>query len=111
MGRRIDLDVAAVLLDTYLFEVGPAASLEPLVRQARAWSYGRGEHVFSIGDPAICLHVVAEGRLKESMPTADGARWSSRSWRRAGPSESRACSRAGRPHRRPRGPGAVGRDR
>lgn len=72
MSSRSDLDVLPVLLDTYLFELVSPASLEALLPQAAADRYEREERVFTIGEPATHLHVVAEGRLKLSMPTPDG---------------------------------------
>lgn len=72
MSSRSDLDVLPVLLDTYLFELVSPASLEALLPQTAADRYEREEHVFTIGEPATHLHVVAEGRLKLSMPTPDG---------------------------------------
>ncbi len=72
MSSRSDVDVLPVLLDTYLFELVSPASLEALVPRAAARRYEREEHVFTIGEPATHLHIVAEGRLKLSMPTPDG---------------------------------------
>lgn len=71
-GWPLGLDVHSVLLNTYLFEVVSPAALESLVAHAIPRRYERGEHVFRIGEAARFLHVVAEGKLKESMPTPDG---------------------------------------
>lgn len=72
MASRPSVDVATVLLNTYLFEVVPPAALESLLGHARARRCDRGEHVFRVGEAATHLHVVAKGRLKLSMTTPDG---------------------------------------
>ena len=67
-----DPDVLAVMRRTYLLEVVPPAALESLIPFSVPRSYQRGEHVYSVGDVATHLPVVAEGRLKHSIPTQDG---------------------------------------
>lgn len=65
-------DLLLSLRRTYLFEVVPPSALESLLPFSVYRHYGRGEHVYSVGDPATHLPVVAEGKLKQSMPTPDG---------------------------------------
>ena len=66
------VDVLAALGRTYLFEVVPPAGLEALLPFAIPRRYVRGEHVYSVGDAATHLPVVAEGTLKHLLPTEDG---------------------------------------
>jgi CRP/FNR family transcriptional regulator, cyclic AMP receptor protein len=66
------LDPIRVLLSTYLFQDISPAALEPLAATMRSQSYRRGEYLFHAGAPADFLHVVAVGRVKNSMTTSDG---------------------------------------
>src|SRR5688572_32323964 len=67
-----DPDVLAVLRQTYLLEVVPPAALESLIPLAVPRGYERDAHVYSVGDAATHLPVVATGQLKHSIPTPDG---------------------------------------
>jgi CRP/FNR family transcriptional regulator, cyclic AMP receptor protein len=66
------LDPIRVLLSTYLFQDLSPAALEPLAATMRSQTYRRGEYLFHAGAPADFLHVVAAGRIKNSMTTSDG---------------------------------------
>lgn len=66
------LDPIRVLLSTYLFQDLSPAALEPLAATMRSQTYRRGEFLFHAGAPADFLHVVAAGRVKNSMTTSDG---------------------------------------
>ena len=72
MRSRPKPDLPAVLRQTYLLEVVPPAALESLLPFSVSRRYERGEHVYSVGDAATHLPVVAEGKLKQSVPTPDG---------------------------------------
>jgi CRP-like cAMP-binding protein len=72
MSDRTDIRVLPALLNTYLFEVVSPADLERLLGHVTARLYDQGEYVFTIGEAATHLHVVAQGKLKESMTTLDG---------------------------------------
>jgi CRP/FNR family transcriptional regulator, cyclic AMP receptor protein len=74
-NRRVpapQLDLASVLLKTYLFEDFSPAELEPLARAATLRTAVRGEYIFHVGDPADAIYVVASGQLKDSIATEDG---------------------------------------
>ena len=70
--RSQDLDRAALLLGTYLFEELSPAELEPLARVATIRIAARGEYVCHVGDPADEIYLVASGQLKDSIVTEDG---------------------------------------
>lgn len=72
MRSHPDPDVLAVLRQTYLLEVVPPAALESLIPFAVPRGYERDAHVYSVGDAATHLPVVAVGKLKHSIPTPDG---------------------------------------
>jgi CRP/FNR family transcriptional regulator len=61
-----------VLLQTYLFKDLAPAELEQLAAGLTVRSYGRGEAVCRLGDPAHCLYVIATGQLKSSLLSVDG---------------------------------------
>lgn len=67
-----DTDIAAALGRSYLFRDTPEPALRPLLPHATVQHVRRGGSVFRSGDPATHLHVVASGRLKLCMSTADG---------------------------------------
>jgi CRP-like cAMP-binding protein len=68
-------DPVRVLLSTYLFQDLSPAELEPLTRSLDSREYHRGDYVFSAGDPAEFLYVVASGQIKYFMTTAEGDEW------------------------------------
>ncbi|MGH7686071.1 MAG: Crp/Fnr family transcriptional regulator [Candidatus Dormibacteria bacterium] len=68
----LDVDPAAVLLSTHMFSDLTAAEVEPLARAAVVRRYGRGEHIFDVGDTADSMLVVVSGQGRDSLLTADG---------------------------------------
>jgi len=66
------IDVARVLLQSYLFEELAPAELEQLLGGVTVRSYARGEFVCRAGDVAHCLYVIASGQLKSCVVSEDG---------------------------------------
>lgn len=65
-------DRVSVLLGTYLFQDLSPAEVEPLARTAEVLRFGRGAHIFDIGDRADRLYVVVSGETRDSVVTEDG---------------------------------------
>lgn len=76
----VDVDPAAVLLGTHMFGDLTAAEVDPLARAAIVRRYGKGEHIFEVGDPADTMLVVVSGRGRDSILTPDGDEFMHAMW-------------------------------
>ena len=60
------------LAQTYPFKVLPAAELDRLAARARVKTYGKGETIYSEGDPADSVWVLSKGRIQIFKYTTQG---------------------------------------
>jgi CRP/FNR family transcriptional regulator, cyclic AMP receptor protein len=65
-------DIAGVLRQTDLLRLAPAHDLDNVARVSRLRPFGRGQVVFTRGDPGDSLIVVISGRVKVVIRSADG---------------------------------------
>jgi CRP/FNR family cyclic AMP-dependent transcriptional regulator len=66
-------ELTALLRHSELLGTLPAADLAVIVTASRLRTFGRGQLVFSAGDPGDTLIVVVSGRVKVVVRSADGA--------------------------------------
>jgi CRP-like cAMP-binding protein len=71
-GKPGPWDPVRLLVGTYLFADLAPAAIGPLAARLTSRHYRRGEYVVHAGEPAVALHVVAQGLVKEVV-TTDGA--------------------------------------
>jgi CRP/FNR family cyclic AMP-dependent transcriptional regulator len=64
--------VSAALARVPLFRALPEADLLEIARTARVRKFRRGEVIFHQGDPGDALFIVAQGRVKISLPSDGG---------------------------------------
>lgn len=75
IGVEVASDIDAVislLQGADLFSAFCADDLAACARQFRIARFGKGELLFSRGDPGSCLYVVSEGQVRLAVSTPDG---------------------------------------
>jgi len=66
------IDPVRLLLDSYLCcDLAPVA-VRPLAERMNTREFPRGAYVMRAGDPALALHMLIRGHLKETIPTPAG---------------------------------------